>query len=81
MNYPTLTRVGGQLIITHGDTYLSLPYAQATTHGLCHIRWTALFMHSIGARRVQSDMPRRMLRDALYGPTIARKKVRKAALG
>lgn len=74
---PVLTLDGAQLQITHGATVISLPYAQAAWGGLMSLVWLRHFMQSIGARRVCSAMPRRLLRDAVYGPTAARKKVRK----
>ncbi len=77
---PVFALEGGQLIITHGSTFLSLPYKQVAHNGIGSLLWLHLFLQSIDARRVQSNMPRRLVRDVLYGPSIARKKVRKAIL-
>jgi hypothetical protein len=78
---PTITRADTHIIIRDESTYLSLPYTQAVQGGLRAIPWIGGrygYFSSMGVRRVQSDMNRRMFQAVLYGPPIARKKVRRA---
>ncbi len=79
-----ITLDSGRVLLRHGGQEIDIPYA-TVRNGFVRERWLTFYMYSVSERQglrravhIESPLSRRTVNTLLYGPSIMRKKIRRA---